>query len=222
VRWPRDHACSASMIESTERMYRSGRKLAERIRKCYVRIDPGPLLVHKALQRGHYPAISGHKAIADLGRSCESGPTETGPRCRATGAPRPARPARAAFPGRLARSPNVRLPNPGESGGPSSVTIQAVYVVHVLFVNFSRFRDDPAAKPPSAWRHDRGGQQNREWVPGRGGSTAHPADRVVSITWTLWAGPCPEPMMEPGEEPSRRQEEATGGGRPAFDAPPGR
>jgi hypothetical protein len=37
-------------------------------RKCYVRIDQGPLLVWKSLQRGVYPFIRGHKAIADLGR----------------------------------------------------------------------------------------------------------------------------------------------------------
>jgi hypothetical protein len=44
-----------------------GRALASN-RTCYVRIDQGPLLVYKALQRGVYPFIRGHKAIADLGR----------------------------------------------------------------------------------------------------------------------------------------------------------
>jgi hypothetical protein len=37
-------------------------------RKCYVRIDQGPLNVYKALQQGVYPFIRGHKAIAELGR----------------------------------------------------------------------------------------------------------------------------------------------------------
>jgi hypothetical protein len=37
-------------------------------RKCYVRIDQGPLSVYKTLARGVYPEIRGHKAIADLGR----------------------------------------------------------------------------------------------------------------------------------------------------------
>jgi hypothetical protein len=37
-------------------------------RECYVRIDQGPLNVYRALQRGVYAFIRGHKAIADLGR----------------------------------------------------------------------------------------------------------------------------------------------------------
>jgi hypothetical protein len=43
------------------------RKLAKG-RKCYVLIGQGPLHVYKALQRGVYPSICGHKAISDLGR----------------------------------------------------------------------------------------------------------------------------------------------------------
>jgi hypothetical protein len=37
-------------------------------RRCYVRIDQGPLNVYKSIQRGVYPFIRGHAAIAALGR----------------------------------------------------------------------------------------------------------------------------------------------------------
>jgi hypothetical protein len=43
------------------------RKLAKG-RKCYVRIDQGPLNVYRAVQRGVYPFIRGHAAIAAIGR----------------------------------------------------------------------------------------------------------------------------------------------------------
>jgi hypothetical protein len=43
-------------------------KALAKLRKCYVRIDQGPLNVYKTLARGVYPEIRGHKAIADLGR----------------------------------------------------------------------------------------------------------------------------------------------------------
>jgi hypothetical protein len=43
------------------------RKIAER-RSCYVNLGQGPTIVWKAFQRGHYPEVIGHKAIASIGR----------------------------------------------------------------------------------------------------------------------------------------------------------
>jgi hypothetical protein len=43
------------------------RKLAKD-RKCYVRIEQGPLHVYRTLQRGVYPIIRGHKALSELGK----------------------------------------------------------------------------------------------------------------------------------------------------------
>lgn len=42
------------------------RKLAKN-RSCYVQIGQGPLHVHRAIERGSYPTIHGHAAIAALG-----------------------------------------------------------------------------------------------------------------------------------------------------------
>lgn len=43
------------------------RKIAER-RSCYVNLGQGPLIVYKALQRGVYASVTGHAAIAALGK----------------------------------------------------------------------------------------------------------------------------------------------------------
>lgn len=42
------------------------RKQAEK-RSCYVNLGQGPTIVYKALQRGIYPTVSGHAAIAAIG-----------------------------------------------------------------------------------------------------------------------------------------------------------
>lgn len=46
---------------------RADKKQAEE-RSCYVNLGQGPTIVHKALTRGIYPMVMGHKAIAALGK----------------------------------------------------------------------------------------------------------------------------------------------------------
>ena len=43
------------------------RKIAER-RSCYVNLGQGPLIVWKAFNRGFYPEVTGHRAIASIGK----------------------------------------------------------------------------------------------------------------------------------------------------------
>lgn len=62
-----DYAICGTCVHRGEATIDPKRKIAER-RSCYVNLGRGPTLVWKALQRGIYPMVIGHRAIASIGK----------------------------------------------------------------------------------------------------------------------------------------------------------